>query len=251
MEYRRGVDQRIWIAAALVLAAAAPLAEPGAAASAEGQLRASRAPAESDPALEIQQALALTGDAARGRRAFGTCAVCHMADGTGRPDGTFPSISGQHATVIIKQLVDIRDERRENHLMLAYAQRLVGPQEIADIARYASELPPAKENGQGDGHDLARAAELFRRDCAACHGDRAQGDAARFVPRLANQHYGYLLRQIRDIGAGRRGNAHPEMVALTARYRDAELRALVDYVSRIEVSVIDDSRESEARQVGP
>jgi cytochrome c553 len=162
--------------------------------------------------------------------------VCHKPDGTGRPDGTFPSISGQHASVIIKQLVDIREERRENHLMLAYARRLVGPQEIADIARYASELPPPEKNGQGDGQDLARAAELFRSDCAACHGDQAQGDASRFVPRLAGQHYRYLLRQIRDIGAGRRGNAHPEIVALTARYRDAELRALVDYVSRIDAS---------------
>jgi cytochrome c553 len=118
--------------------------------------------------------------------------------------------------------------------MLVYARRLIDPQEIADIARYASELPPPERNGQGDGRDLARAAETFRSDCAACHGARAQGDAERFVPRLAGQHYGYLLRQIRDIGAGRRGNAHPEMVALTARYRDAELRALVDYVSRID-----------------
>lgn len=121
-------------------------------------------------------------------------------------------------------------------MMRLYARRLIDPQEIADVARYASELPPPARNGHGDGRDLARAAEIFRSDCAACHGARAQGDAERFVPRLAGQHYGYLLRQIRDIGAGRRGNAHPDMVALTAQYRDAELRALVDYVSRIDAS---------------
>jgi cytochrome c553 len=120
--------------------------------------------------------------------------------------------------------------------MLAYAQRLIDPQEIADIARYASGLPPPKRNGQGDGRDLDRGAEIFRRDCTGCHGNRAQGNAEHLVPNLAGQHYGYLLRQLRDIGAGRRGNAHPAMVTLTAHYRDAELRALVDYVSRIDAS---------------
>jgi cytochrome c553 len=232
------VDLRVWLAAvAHVLAAEVPLlADTDTAETSERRSQPLAPTAEPGTTLEMREALALTGDAERGRLAFEACAVCHDADGSGRADGTFPRISGQHPTVIIKQLVDIRDGRRENHLMLVYAQRLIGPQEIADIARYASGLPPPERNGQGDGRDLARAAEDFRSDCAACHGARAQGDAEHFVPKLAGQHYGYLLRQIRDIGARRRGNAHPDMVALTAHYRDAELRALVDYVSRIDAS---------------
>jgi len=41
-------------------------------------------------------------------------------------------------------------------------------------------------------------------------------------------------RQVREIAAGRRGNAHPEMEKLADRYRDAELKAVVDYASRVE-----------------
>jgi cytochrome c553 len=156
-----------------------------------------------------------------------------MKDGAGRPDGTFPQLAGQHSSVIIKQLIDIREGRRANPLMLPYANRLSGSQEIADVALYVNLLPVSTRNGKGTGEDLPLGAELYRRDCAACHGVQGEGDAARFIPALASQHYGYMLRQIRDIGAGRRGNAHPDMVSLLGGYSDAEFMALVDYASRI------------------
>jgi len=117
--------------------------------------------------------------------------------------------------------------------MLPFARRLSGSQEVADVALYVSRLPTPENNGKGAGSDLTLGSALYRRDCASCHGTTGEGDAGRLVPSLAGQHYGYLLRQIRDIGAGRRGNAHPEMVALAGYYSDAELMALVDYASRI------------------
>jgi cytochrome c553 len=190
------------------------------------------------PSLRV--ALEHEGNAERGRDAYTSCAVCHMKDGSGHSDGTFPRLAGQHASVIIKQLIDIREGRRANPLMLPYARRLSGSQEIADLARYVSLLPGSPDNGKGTGEDLPLGAELYGRDCASCHGVNGEGDAARFIPALARQHYGYMLRQIRDIGAGRRGNAHPEMVSLTAGYSDAELMALVDYASRIRNEVPDE-----------
>lgn len=190
------------------------------------------------PSLRI--ALEHEGNAERGRDAYTSCAVCHLDDGGGHSDGTFPQLAGQPAGVIIKQLIDIREGRRANPLMLPYARRLSGSQEIADVALYVSLLPVSPDNGKGTGQDLLLGAELYARDCASCHGIEGGGDAARFIPALAGQHYGYMLRQIRDIGAGRRGNAHPDMVLLAARYSDAELMALVDYASRIRNEVPDE-----------
>ena len=184
--------------------------------------------------VELRQAVAYPGDPQRGEVAYAACATCHLADGVGRPDGTFPQLAGQHATVIIKQLVDIRSGRRENPLMLPYARHLTGPEEIADIAAYLEALPAPRQNGIGPGTDLETGATLFQRDCARCHGTRGEGHARRFVPAVAGQHYAYMLRQIRAIGAGLRGNAHPEMVALVSRYSDEELQALVDYASRLD-----------------
>jgi cytochrome c553 len=183
--------------------------------------------------LELATALAAETDPLRGRQAYATCATCHGPDGAGRADGTFPQLAGQHASVIMKQLVDIRTGHRDNPLMLPYAQRLMDAQEIADVSAYLSTLPVPPDPGRGPGADLERGGELYRRDCSRCHGERAEGDAASFFPALSGQHYGYLLRQIRDIGAGRRRNAHPEMATLTRRYDDVELKALVDYAARL------------------
>jgi cytochrome c553 len=231
-----------WVGALLLIALGAWLSGPGlrlAKASSEGPNPS--APTPTRPGLmmprdlspSVRAALEREGDVVRGQDAYTTCAVCHMSSGGGHSDGTFPQLAGQHASVIIKQLIDIREGRRANPLMLPFANRLSGSQEVADVALYLSLLPEAAENGKGTGQDLLLGAELYGRDCTSCHGARGEGDAARLIPVLAGQHYGYMLRQIRNIGAGRRGNAHPEMVSLAAGYSDAELMALVDYASRI------------------
>lgn len=186
-----------------------------------------------DEPEELQVALALDANAAHGREAYAACASCHGPDGAGRPDGTFPQLAGQHASVIAKQLVDIRAGRRSNPVMLPYALRLMDAQEIADVAGYLSALPTPPDFGRGPGSDLASGGALYQSQCSRCHGEHGEGDAARFIPALAGQHYQYLLRQARDIAAGRRGNAHPEMAALIEQYDDADLQALVDYASRL------------------
>jgi len=189
--------------------------------------------ATDDADAEIAAAMALQADVDRGREAYLVCAVCHGVDGAGLDDGTFPQLAGQHATVIVKQLADIRSGRRENPIMLPYALQLIDAQQLADVAGYIASLPRPARQGLGKGTDLAAGADLYRRNCAGCHGAEGEGEAARFIPLLAGQHYAYLLRQVRDIGAGRCGNAHPEMAVLVERLHDAELRALVDFAARL------------------
>jgi cytochrome c553 len=182
---------------------------------------------------ELAAALALPGDPARGRLAYERCASCHLPSGAGRPDGTFPQLAGQHRAVLVKQLVDIRSGSRANPVMAPYARALLDAQEIADVAAYLATLPVPSDQGLGPGRDLARGGRLYERDCARCHGARGEGDPARMIPALRGQHYAYLLRQVRAISSGLRGNAHPEMAGVVAQYSDAELRAVVDYAARL------------------
>jgi cytochrome c553 len=179
----------------------------------------------------VLTALSLQGDIESGRLLYSRCAVCHRDGGQGRADGTFPQLAGQHRSVLIKQLVDIRDGRRSNPIMAPYAEALIDAQEIADVTRFISTLPvppsdAPREPAAGSGR------RLFERDCANCHGIGAEGDAERFVPSLAGQHSEYLLRQVRAIAAARRGNAHPEMTHRLARYSDADLQSVVAYATR-------------------
>ena len=191
-------------------------------------------------------ALRLPGDAVRGKEAYAVCAACHLANGAGRPDGTFPQLAGQHSTVLIKQLADIRAGRRDNPIMLPYAAKLSDPQELADVAAYIQTLPIPTGNGRGPGTDLDTGARLYARDCVPCHGAQGQGDAQKFYPVLAGQHYEYMLRQIRDIAALRRHHANPDRVKVVKGYKDAELQAVVDYLSRLSWPA-----RSEAPQASP
>jgi cytochrome c553 len=182
---------------------------------------------------EKVEALELKGDATNGEAAYEVCSACHLPSGAGRPDGTFPQLAGQHTSVLIKQIADIRAGRRDNPIMYPFATTLVDPQELADVAAYLQTLPIPTGNGRGPGTDLAKGEELYKRDCVQCHGDQGQGSAEKFYPVLAGQHYEYMLRQIRDIASLRRRNANPDMVKVVKAYQDAELQAVVDYMSRL------------------
>lgn len=183
---------------------------------------------------EKAEALTLEGNVENGEEAFEVCSACHLPNGAGRPDGTFPQLAGQHTTVLIKQMADIREGRRDNPIMYPFASTLIDPQELADVAAYIETLPIPTNNGKGPGTNLEVGEKLYKRDCVECHFDNGEGQADKFYPVLAGQHYKYLLRQIQDIAAKRRRNANPDMVKVVVEYSPEELDAVVDYMSRIE-----------------
>jgi cytochrome c553 len=182
---------------------------------------------------ERAEILKLKGDAERGRSAYRVCQGCHKPNGAGLPDGTYPQLAGQHATVLIKQMADIRDGRRENPKMFPFAgKHIIDMQEIADVAIYLQNMKIPHDNGKGPGTGLARGRELYKSDCQACHGENGEGSEKKFYPVLAGQHYKYMLRQIVNIRDGKRRNANPKMVKVVQNYTDADMEAVVDYMSR-------------------
>jgi cytochrome c553 len=180
------------------------------------------------------------GDDARDRaapspevaRTWERCAVCHGADGSGRPDGTFPKIAGQHASVIAAQLEAIRSGTRPNPVMRPHVEVLSDARDVADIAAFVAVMPRDATCETGPGDDLERGARLYGEACASCHGEAGQGDASRAVPRIACQHYRYLLRRARQLAAWGR-NGHPETEPPLARWTDADLRAVMDHAARL------------------
>ncbi|MDP1651188.1 MAG: cytochrome C, partial [Rhodocyclaceae bacterium] len=48
---------------------------------------------------ELKEALAKKGNIKRGKDTYEICGACHLPNGAGRPDGTFPQLAGQHTTV--------------------------------------------------------------------------------------------------------------------------------------------------------
>ena len=183
---------------------------------------------------ELKAAFALSGDPVRGKAAFNDCEACHRKDASGRTNGATPRLSGQHASVIVKQVVDIRTGQRLNPPMKPFVEPSeLTLQALADIASYLQALPIAGKIGQGPGSDLARGKMLYEKDCAGCHGERGEGRAALFHPMVAAQHYGYLLRELGLIRDGGRGNSNAAMRIVVQGLAPADLEAVADHMSRL------------------
>ncbi len=183
---------------------------------------------------EVNALLSVEVDYEQGRYAYVYCQGCHRADGSGRQDGTYPQLAGQHASVLIKQILDIRRGSRDNPTMYPFAdEHILEYDDLPHIAAYLESLPIPGDNGKGPGDDLARGERLYNRDCRECHGVNGEGDAERFKPVLAGQHYGYLVRQTKEIRDLERRNANPDMVLVLRGYSDEDVEVVADYISRL------------------
>lgn len=192
--------------------------------------------ASGDAAQEFTAAIHARPSSMHGEALFNdTCIACHGPDGGGQADGSVPAIAGQPSRVIVRQVVDFRHGRRWD-LRMEHStgrHRLVDAQDIADVADYVSRLPSTQTSNTGSGQSLAAGQLLYTRSCATCHGDSGSADASREIPRLAGQHYRYLLEQMQDAIAGQRPAFPPEHVLLLQRLAPDDLVAVADYLSRL------------------
>jgi len=184
---------------------------------------------------EKDEAMVLTPDLENGMDVYEVCAACHLTEGWGTEEGTFPQLAGQHRNVLIKQLADIRALNRDNPTMYPFAlpASIGDAQALADVTAYIETLPMDPDNGVGPGDKLERGKKLYDDNCVECHGENGRGDPAKYYPRIEGQHYNYMLRQFEWIRDGKRRNANPDMVKQIKGFSDDDMIAVIDYASRL------------------
>lgn len=185
---------------------------------------------------ELDAAVHSTPNLDHGAELFRNCAICHGSSGQGTLDGGVARIGGQHVSVIVKQLVDYRHDRRWDIRMEHFADQhhLVNPQSIMDVASYIHGLAADVAPGVGDGELALHGSELYAARCASCHGLSGDGNAAKLIPRIAGQHYEYLMRQMYDAVDGRRPNMSRAHVKMFARLNREDIVGLADFLSRLD-----------------
>ena len=183
---------------------------------------------------EFDRALHARPDIAHGAVLFQTCATCHGPTGNGADDGSIPRIAGQHFRVLVRQLVDYRYEMRWDIRMEHYAGRalLEDAQSIADVAAFVAQLARDAPRNVGDGALLKHGAQVYRQRCTECHGPKGEGEGLSLVPRVAGQHYAYLLRQMHDGVDGRRPNFSVSHVRIFARLERDDIVGVADFLAR-------------------
>jgi cytochrome c553 len=182
------------------------------------------------------------GDAAKGQQiATQVCAACHNADGNSVIP-TNPSLAGQHAEYITKQLQSFKPKggkpaERENPIMAA----MVEPLSLEDMknlgAYYAQQTPKL---GVAQDKPLAEQGEKLYRGgnletslpaCASCHSPDGAGIPPLY-PRLSGQHPEYVMAQLRAFRTDQRTkDVNNEMHMIASRMSEREIQAVSEFIS--------------------
>ncbi len=194
---------------------------------------------------EQDEALHLTPNLENGIEVYEVCSACHLTEGWGLPDGTFPALAGQHRGVLIKQLADIRALNRDNPTMYPFAlpESIGDAQAIADVVAYIESLPMNPEPGRGPWEpgtpEFVKGEKLYADNCVKCHGATGLGDVEKYYPRINGQHFNYMMRQFEWIRDGKRRNANPDMVEQIKNFSDDDMKQVINYVTWVEIPVED------------
>jgi cytochrome c553 len=143
------------------------------------------------------------------------CSSCHGLSGRSISP-TFPNLAGQQFEYIVEQLQAFRDHTRADPhahtYMWGMAARL-SDRTIDGLANYFSGQQPASAT-PGDPVLIAAGQKIFQEGisdskrtvpaCMSCHGDKGQG--AGTIPRLADQHPGYIEEQLGNFATMSRAN---------------------------------------------
>jgi cytochrome c553 len=175
------------------------------------------------------------GNATAGQAKAATCSACHGADGnSSNPE--WPSLAGQHATYIAKQVRAFKSGTRQSPIMMPMVVSLTD-QDIADVAAYFESQ--ALHGGEADKSKVDLGQRLFRGGnakeqvpaCLACHGPSGRGNPAAMYPSIRGQHATYLIAQLNAYKKGdRKTDATKAMNDIAGRLSDEEIAALASYV---------------------
>jgi len=175
------------------------------------------------------------GDAAAGMKKSQTCAACHGADGNSI-NPAWPSLAGQHAEYLTKQLKEFKSGKRENAQMSPMAANL-SDQDIADLAAYFSSRKI--KTGTADPALVNLGQKIYRAGnidagvpaCLACHGPAGLGNPAAGYPAMGGQHAAYAQAQLKAFREGLRTNDPNEIMrTIVGRMTDEEIKAVSEYM---------------------
>lgn len=194
---------------------------------------------------KVRNALQLDQNTERGASLYAShCAQCHGQRALGSASRVIPALAGQRRAYLIKQLADFSEEERASREMHAVVsnKELADEQAWADLSGDPNSLPRAGFPQTGDGRNLELGEAIFQDQCASCHQDDGRGDDDGFIPSVRDQHYNYLVRQMRTIASWHRLNVDADLVRYLDSLDTEEATAVADYLSRMRGPIQDHER---------
>ncbi len=148
---------------------------------------------------------------AQGKSLYPTCATCHGQQAEGMQAMNAPALAHQEAWYLEQQLNNYRADIRGVHpddtygaQMAPMSKTLANEEAVKAVVAYIRTLPGKKPELTVQG-DVDKGKEYYNMICAACHGNRAQGNEPLHSPALLGTNDWYLLRQTNNFRLGIRG----------------------------------------------
>jgi cytochrome c553 len=176
------------------------------------------------------------GNIKAGQEKSTVCAACHGPKGVST-NPQWPSLAGQYAPYLAKQLLDFKNPTRNSPVMTPLVANLT-EQDIQDLALYYSQQPLPE--GSTPKKFLDRGEQLYRGGdfnkhitaCIACHGPKGTGNAEAGFPVLSGQQPMYTIQQLQAFKDNKRSNdLNSIMGDISKRMDDADMEAVANYVS--------------------
>lgn len=203
------------------------------------RVAANDAPAPTKSAAASSSA---AGDAARGKSRSGElyCDACHGVNGNSE-NAEWPSLAGQNATYIARQLELLRSSGRLSAEMQPIAASLSDTDIVDLAAHYSAQTVKASTAGTSESkaiESLHRSGDSARAipACSSCHSADGRGNSATGDPALRGQQPVYSSRQLeayakrtRYASEQKTGNLEI-MYVISEKLTAEEIRGLADYL---------------------
>lgn len=164
-----------------------------------------------------------------GRQVAAFCAHCHGEGGNSiKPD--VPNLAGQNPEYLIEQLRQFAEGRRRNEFMEGLIKAMSADEKVGIVMFFAGEkvaLKPA-----ANAVLAARGRDYYNKVCFQCHGQDGHGNE--HFARIAGQQPVYLRNTLQHYRDGTSSRVNPIMSGITRPMSEADLEAVVAYVSSMQ-----------------
>lgn len=161
-----------------------------------------------------------------GRKAAAVCAYCH-GEGGNSVKLDVPNLAAQNPAYLLEQIHKFNDGRRKNVFMEGMTKALKDDEKVGVVLFFSSQAvqvrPPAQPALAAQGK------QYYERICFRCHG--ADGAGNEKIARIAGQQPEYLRLTLQRYRSGSGERIDPLMAANTKLMTDADIQAVVAYVS--------------------
>jgi cytochrome c553 len=177
-------------------------------------------------AVAAAPSFSVAQDAAPAKAAI--CAACHGPDGKSADPG-YPILAGQTSRYLYLELRDFQEGRRGDSQMSPVAKDLTRD-EMRELSDYFAKQKPTPQTFVADPAKAklgrAKADETL---CTMCHlgGFAGQNE----IPKLAGQHYAYIVKQLTAFKARTRTNDAGNMTSVASTLSAQDIENLANYIA--------------------